>query len=173
MNIQELQDRIGDWAVSKGWSNRNAREGGDRSKDNPTDVERTLAGLAIKHMELSDTAEHVRKNGVSELEGFGDPMAMFGDPVASPEEYSINIIHVLSKLCLIHTEVTEAVEAAMAGKIHMFQHGQKPEGLDVELADVIIRCLQLADDLGLDVDGAVQAKLAYNDGRPWKHGKHA
>jgi hypothetical protein len=46
----------------------------------------------------------------------------------------------------------------------------KPEGVAVELVDVIIRCLDTAGALGLDLDSAYAAKLAYNRSRPHRHG---
>lgn len=47
----------------------------------------------------------------------------------------------------------------------------KPEGLAVELADCIIRCLDTMQSLGVDIDAVVQEKMAYNNSRPHKHGK--
>jgi hypothetical protein len=48
---------------------------------------------------------------------------------------------------------------------------KKPEGLAVELADCVIRCLDTLHSLGVDIDGIVQEKMAYNSTRPHKHGK--
>lgn len=47
----------------------------------------------------------------------------------------------------------------------------KPEGVAVELADCIIRCLDTMLSLGVDIDGVVARKMAYNASRPFKHGK--
>ena len=49
--------------------------------------------------------------------------------------------------------------------------GGKPEGYPTELADIIIRTLDLAYMLGIDIDAAVQEKLAFNATRGHKHGK--
>ena len=40
-----------------------------------------------------------------------------------------------------------------------------------ELADCIIRCLDTMHSLGVDIDGVVARKMAYNASRPHKHGK--
>lgn len=48
---------------------------------------------------------------------------------------------------------------------------RKPEGPLSELADVVIRSLDLADEEGLDLAGMIFLKLAYNATRPYKHGK--
>lgn len=46
----------------------------------------------------------------------------------------------------------------------------KPEGIAVELADVILRTLDLMAALGVDVDAVVMAKHKYNLGREYRHG---
>jgi NTP pyrophosphatase (non-canonical NTP hydrolase) len=47
----------------------------------------------------------------------------------------------------------------------------KPEGLSVELADVILRILDLAEHHELPLIEALLLKHAYNATRPYKHGK--
>ncbi len=47
----------------------------------------------------------------------------------------------------------------------------KPEGIAVELADCIIRCLDTLQSLGVDIDQVVKNKMAYNRTRPHKHGR--
>ena len=46
----------------------------------------------------------------------------------------------------------------------------KPEGIAVELADVLLRTLDLMAALGVDVDAVVMAKHKYNLGREYRHG---
>ena len=43
-------------------------------------------------------------------------------------------------------------------------------GIAVELADVILRTLDLMAALGVDVDAVVMAKHRYNLGREYRHG---
>lgn len=67
------------------------------------------------------------------------------------------------KLCLIHSEVSEALEAHRKDKND--DHLTDRKGLEVELADAVIRIFDMAGGLGLDLAGALVAKLAYNDNR--------
>lgn len=50
------------------------------------------------------------------------------------------------------------------------EHG-KPEGIPAELADVIIRCFDMADYYGIDLEAVILEKHEFNKGRPYKHGK--
>ena len=47
----------------------------------------------------------------------------------------------------------------------------KPEGVAVELADAVIRIADLCGYLGIDLDTVISEKMAYNETRPFKHGK--
>ena len=47
----------------------------------------------------------------------------------------------------------------------------KPEGVPSELADVLIRVLDLSVEWGVDIEAAVEEKLQYNRTRPAMHGK--
>ena len=70
---------------------------------------------------------------------------------------------VAEKLCLIHSEVSEAMEGHRKG----LQDDKLPEfpAITVELADACIRIFDLAGALGLDLGSALAAKMAYNAGR--------
>lgn len=47
---------------------------------------------------------------------------------------------------------------------------QKPEGVPIELADVIIRTLDFCQSRGIDIVAAIQMKLEYNKTRAFRHG---
>ena len=67
---------------------------------------------------------------------------------------------VAEKLVLIHSEISEAMEAARKNlKDDKLPHRS---GVEVELADAVIRILDLAGALQLDLAGAIEEKLAYN-----------
>ena len=67
---------------------------------------------------------------------------------------------VAEKLVLIHSEVSEAMEGAR--KNLMDDKLPHRKMIEVELADAVIRILDLAGALQLDLAGAIQEKLAYN-----------
>jgi NTP pyrophosphatase (non-canonical NTP hydrolase) len=53
---------------------------------------------------------------------------------------------------------------------HLFRPSQKPEGVPVELADVLIRIFDIAGRWDIDLEAVVREKMAFNEGRPYKHG---
>ena len=70
---------------------------------------------------------------------------------------------VAEKLALIHSEVSEAMEGAR--KNLMDDKLPHRKMIEVELADALIRILDLAGALHLDLAGAIQEKLAFNKTR--------
>ena len=70
---------------------------------------------------------------------------------------------IATKLCLIHSEVSEAMEGAR--KDLMDDHLPHRKMVEVELADAMIRIMDLAGAMGLDLGGAMVEKLQYNTSR--------
>lgn len=63
-------------------------------------------------------------------------------------------------LCLIHSEVSEAMEGFR--KSLMDDKLPHRSMLEVELADAVIRILDMSEGLGLDIEGAIHEKLEFN-----------
>lgn len=70
---------------------------------------------------------------------------------------------VAEKLCLIHSEISESME----GHRKNLRDDKLPHRLmlEVELADAVIRIMDLAGAMKLDIGGAIFEKLAYNKTR--------
>ena len=88
--------------------------------------------------------------------------------------------HYLARLTSnIHGEVSELWEAFRNGKLDSpcdksaAVHGRPMTCKEEELADILIRVLDACAYLGVDADACVTAKMAYNDGREFRHGGKA
>ena len=80
----------------------------------------------------------------------------FWDDREDPDNY------VPKCLALIHSEVSEALEAHRVGDMEEFGE---------ELADIIIRIGDLAEAEGINLTEEIQDKMEKNEGRAYKHGK--
>lgn len=75
------------------------------------------------------------------------------------------------KLTAIHSETSEAFECYRNGEMSTsISPSGKPEGFGVELADAVIRILDLCGYLGIDLESEIELKHNYNTTRPHRHG---
>ena len=104
-------------------------------------------------MTIKEWAEKIHKNAVNH--GFWENEKSFAEIVA-----------------LCHSELSEALEEDRAGKPLIYMQDGKPEGKAVEMADCIIRILDWMGKENIDAEDVIATKHAYNETRPYKHGKN-
>lgn len=104
-----------------------------------------------KTMDLKELANEV--HDIAKRKGFWDEKRNFGEMIA-----------------LIHSELSEALEAHRNNNPPC---EKIPEitSIEEEMADTIIRILDLCEGEGINIERAICYKIKYNKNRPHKHGK--
>ncbi len=95
----------------------------------------------------------------------------------------VSSLQTARRLALVHSEVSEALEACRKGKradLDAFKSdGETKEAFEAyvkdsfedELADAVIRLLELAAIENIDIETHVRLKMEYNAARSYKFGK--
>lgn len=91
---------------------------------------------------------------------------------------SINFkeVNIPEKIALMHSELSEALEFYRGRGIDFFYSEDdkgmdtKPDGFWIELADCMIRIMDLAGAYDVDMEAYIKMKHEYNKTRPYRHG---
>lgn len=75
-------------------------------------------------------------------------------------------------IALMHSELSEALEDWRNGRRpqRIYYKDNKPSGIPIELADVVIRIFDACGYFGIDLEEAIRIKMAYNATRLRRHG---
>lgn len=101
--------------------------------------------------------------------GFWSDEPKWGDFDAPQKCIEATKLYKAAKIALMHSELSEALEGVRKDAVD--SHCPEFTSEEVELADAVIRILDYAYHYNLRLDEAMAAKSAYNNTRPYKHGK--
>ena len=119
--------------------------------------------------DFTELAHRARSQSVAS--GFAER----GEKVRASQDSAALADYYSNRITLIIGECIEAHEELRKGHLmaHTYWKDGKPEGVPVELADIVIRVMDLAEEVGIDLEHEVIAKLDFNLTRSRMHGGKA
>lgn len=135
--------------------------------------QKTIHAWAIAKEWRGPKAETQRTTGddmaliVSEVSEALEAYRACADPKAYWETYTLDRTILSTPVKNLTAEQVEAITGHTPETLGLVG---KPEGVGPELADAVIRILDYAEHVGLDMDFEVRRKMAHNEGREIRHG---
>ena len=123
------------------------------------------AGAFLDAIEFGKAAAY----GNSKEKGFWEDQERILSVLDGDDRTYVDDAFVAQKIALMHSELSEGLEGLR--KNLPDSHCPEYSSLEVELADNIIRILDLAGCYNLRLGEAIIANMEYNASRPYKHGK--
>lgn len=142
MTLNELRDKIHQNAVNKGFY-----DGQMNVNELPSELRSAFIAqrIALIHSELSEALEADRKNSYALLRLY-EQSIKYIDSDHESENFLDRRIQIQFEECI-------------------------KDSFEDELADAMIRILDLCGWLGIDIDTHIKLKMDYNESRVQKHGK--
>lgn len=93
--------------------------------------------------------------------------------INSDKGFTVTKENIDQKLLLVVSEICEAQEELRDGHSlnEIYFLGSKPNGFPVEIADAIIRLLDICCAFEINIEKVIEQKLRYNLSRPRLHGR--
>lgn len=141
--------------------------------------------IALMHSELSEALEDLRNGRRPNEVYFEEPVDVLGTicdilfgargPETPPGAFTSTLG---GKICdaLGNPKIVKVVREFLRAPINTMDTRRgtqfnKPCGVPIELADTVIRIMHFCDKHNINLSEAIAMKMAYNDGRPHRHGK--
>ena len=162
-------------AVDKGWWPEEGRQFGEVIANIHSEVDEAWKEYVHNH-DLSETYYTVVdkkrtaliwdfEHGITDNEEWGGRTHQLLTALARWERFQRYLTHDSSQPANKPTE-PERDEIKMLVRAGLLE----PHGIPTELADIVIRCFDMMDAAGLDVDDVIQEKMLFNLTRAQRHG---